>query len=29
MALLTVDNPYTGDTACSVTLADDARVSSV
>jgi acyl-CoA reductase-like NAD-dependent aldehyde dehydrogenase len=29
MALLTVDNPYTGDAACSVTLADDARVSSV
>jgi acyl-CoA reductase-like NAD-dependent aldehyde dehydrogenase len=29
MALLTVDNPYTGDTACSVALADDTRVSSV
>jgi acyl-CoA reductase-like NAD-dependent aldehyde dehydrogenase len=29
MALLTVDNPYSGDTACAVTLADDARVSAV
>lgn len=29
MSTLTVDNPYTGDVACSVTLADEAGVSAV
>lgn len=29
MATLHVDNPFTGDTACSVDLADDARVNRV
>lgn len=29
MSTLTVDNPYTGDVACSVTLADEADVSAV
>jgi acyl-CoA reductase-like NAD-dependent aldehyde dehydrogenase len=29
MTTLTVDNPYTGDVACSVTLADEATVNTV